>query len=227
MAMTFTVAQYVAQSGAQSLNGSGDPFTSPGFGRGVFRDVYTLARLHDREPDAPTLLSLFQEGFPDGLHLRPEGPEGRAATGALRSRMVELSIDSTCMKQLPQDYLSIYMGPHHLDEAGRMTRRGDDFVSCLNVILKLASDAERRGRCGPLGEYLSVVLPSRLEPFLIWGESRGEGRFYGALAGFTLVYCRMLLSLLPLSTVTDASSIEGGLDFVNRHGAFTDEVARP
>jgi hypothetical protein len=207
MAMTFTVAQYVAISGAQSLDGSSDPFTSPGFGRGVFRDVYTLARLHDREPDAPTLRSLFQDGFPDGLHLRPEGREGRAVMGALRSRMVELSIDNSCMKQLSRDYLSIYMGPHHLDEAGRMTRRGDDFVSCLNVILKLVGDAERRGRSGALGDYLSVVLPSRLEPFLIWGENRGEGRFYGALAGFTLVYCRTLLSLLPLSPVTALSSM--------------------
>jgi len=227
MAMTFTVAQYVAQGGAQSPYSSGDPFASPEFGRGVLRDVYTLSRLHDREPDAPTLRSLFQEGFPDGLHLPPEGREGRAALGALRSCMVELSIDNSCMKQLSRDYLSIYMGPHHLDDAGRMTRRGDDFVSCLNVILKLVGDAERRGRCGALGEYLSVVLPSRLEPFLIWGESRGEGRFYGALAGFTLVYCRTLLSLFPLSAEGECPAIEGDADCAKRYGPFINEVARP
>jgi TorA maturation chaperone TorD len=214
--MTFTVAQYVAQCGAQNTDGSGDPFRSPGFGRGIYRDVHTLARLHDREPDAAALRSLFQEGFPDALHLRPEGRQGRAALSALRSRMVELSIDDGGMGQLSRDYLSIYMGPHHLDDAGRMTRRGDDFVACVNVILRLVGDAERRESSSALADYLSVALPSRIEPFLRWGESRGEGSFYGALAAFTLAYCQMLQDLLPQSP-----------GIAKRCDCFTEEVARP
>lgn len=182
---------------------SSDPFSHPGFGGGVIRDIFTLARLHDREPAPATFHSLFQEGFPDSLYLRPEGGEGRRIVSCLRGHMLDLSIYPEGMGQMCRDYLAIYMGAHGVDAAGRMTRRGDDFVSCLSVLLKLAVDAGHRHRSDQLVDYLSAVYPLRLEPFLEWAQERGEGRFYGALAAFSARYCR---TLLDRSAVGGASS---------------------
>ena len=163
---------------------------------GVLNDVATLVKLHVREPDAPVFRSLMDAGFPDGLYLRPDGRAGREALSRLRSHMVEMSIDPVSLTRLSRDYLSIYMTAHHLDEAGRMTRRGDDFISCLNVLARLSGCGGGHWDCLSLTSYLEAALPTRLDPFLQWAEQKGGDSFYGCLARFTRVYCRELQSWL-------------------------------
>lgn len=170
-------------------------------GMGILHDMSVLVRLHVREPDAPVFRALMTAGFPDGLYLRPDGREGRAALSRLRSHMVELSIDPASLMRLSRDYLAIYMTPHHLDEAGRMTRRGDDFISSLNVLARLSGcGGGHRDRLS-LTSYLEAALPQRIDPFLHWAEQKGGDGFYGCLARFTRVYCRDLQNWLATTRI--------------------------
>jgi|GEM_PF-5904890 len=191
------------------LDTSGDPFANPLCGRAILHDLSILARLHQREVDCWALRALIQDGFPDGVSLPLNGPEAALAVSDLRSTILPLTSEASCLRLLARDYQATYMAPCHLDEAGRMVRRGDRFVSCLNVVLQLASDAQRRGGGGALADYLDRVFLPQLASFRAWVESRGRSGFYGVVAAFSDVYCRELRRRL------------GSLNFGATMGAFS------
>lgn len=192
------LSETIAEGNEEACSFAGEGRSYPMFegGAGIQHDVSALVRLHAREPDAALFRSLMDAGFPDGLYLRPDDRVGRDALSRLRSHMVELTIDPASLLLLSREYLGIYMTPHHLDVAGRMTRRGDDFISSLNVLVRLSGCTGGIWDRLSLASYLETALPTRIDPFLQWAEQKGGDSFYGCLARFTRVYCRDLQSWL-------------------------------
>lgn len=184
-------------------------------GRALLRDLAVLIRLHDREMDGLLVRSLLHEGFPGGLALSFYGADAITAMEGFRHQVLELRDEPASLRRLAREYQATYMVPHHLDSAGRMTRRGDRLVSCLHVVRQLAVDAARRGDGKPLADYLDGALLPQMASFRLWAETRcreegGHCGFYGRLTTFTDIYFRELGRRLGGRAAQAVSILRGG-----------------
>ncbi|HVI51416.1 MAG TPA: hypothetical protein VM661_09425 [Candidatus Sulfotelmatobacter sp.] len=170
--------------------------------------------------DVLAVRALLREGFPDGLALSFHAADAAAAQERLRRQIVALKEDASSLRELARDYQAIYLVPHHLDGAGRMTRRGDRFVSCLHVVRQLADDAARRNDGKSLADYLDAVFLPQLASFRLWTELRGQGGrgvgygaggrgFYGHLTVFSDAYFRELRRRLGNEAIETLSTLKG------------------
>lgn len=77
----------------------------------IAEDLQGLARLHDREPDAPLLQALRDSRFPDGLGLTFRSPHAMEAQAILRAALADLpaTVDSGVTDLLAADYAAIYL----------------------------------------------------------------------------------------------------------------------
>ena len=72
-------------------------------------DLLTLAQLHDRELDVPTVAALKQEQFPASLGLRLQSTTGLEALDMLASVVAELEFDSRQQDEHAADFAAIYL----------------------------------------------------------------------------------------------------------------------
>jgi TorA maturation chaperone TorD len=79
------------------------------FRTAVAIDLMTLAQLHDRELDEPTIRSLQASRFPEGLAFRLEETRARDVLNMLIRAVGELPTDSRGRDELAADFAAIYL----------------------------------------------------------------------------------------------------------------------
>jgi TorA maturation chaperone TorD len=94
----------VAPPGSDLMGAALEDFCSA-----VALDLVTLAQLHDRELDSPTVMALQQERFPRSLAFRLHGDRGRDVLDTLSSVVARLSDDATEQDDLAADFAAIYL----------------------------------------------------------------------------------------------------------------------
>jgi len=72
-------------------------------------DLLTLAQLHNRELDVPTVAALKQEQFPASLALRLKSTTGLEALDMLAQVVAELEFDSQQQDEHAADFAAIYL----------------------------------------------------------------------------------------------------------------------
>lgn len=183
-------------------------------------DAETLARLHDRELDAATLIALKEIGFPDNLALLPQDEESRAAWQFMRNA-VSSAPTFREIDELAAEYAAIYLTGSYgispcesvwLDE-DRLTCREPMFA--LREIYKAAGLAAADWRKRPDDHLVLQLLfiahalhPAASANFLVqmmdehllrWlpdfsarVATRTSQPFYAGLGMLTLAWCREL-----------------------------------
>ena len=79
------------------------------FRAGVALDLMTLAQLHDREIDAPTVAALKRDQFPACLALRLQSEAGKEMLDVVAVAVKELTADALSIDELAADFAAIYL----------------------------------------------------------------------------------------------------------------------
>ena len=101
-------------------------------------DAETLARLHDRELDAPALDALRGLGFPANLALLPAGEATRSAWQEMAAALPSRS-DPAMIDALAVDYAAIYLTGAYRASPTESPWLDDDRLTCQQAMFDLRS----------------------------------------------------------------------------------------
>lgn len=79
------------------------------FGVGIALDLVTLARLHDRELDSHTIVSLKKDGFPGSLAFHLESTQAREAIELTIAGIEAMTTAPEYIDELAADFAAIYL----------------------------------------------------------------------------------------------------------------------
>lgn len=100
-------------------------------------DLDALARLHDRELDAPTVAALRETGFPDSLALIPVGKAGAAAIAEMRIAVAGLTGDARSLELLAADYAGIFLNGACAASPYESVWLHDEHLACQQPMFEL------------------------------------------------------------------------------------------
>lgn len=111
-------------------------------------DAATLARLHDRELDAPTLATLADIGFPDNLALLPPDEAARGAWAAMRAAVPPEPTFSD-IEALAVEYAAVYLTGAYNVSPCESFWLDDDHLHCQQPMFALREVYAAAGLAAP------------------------------------------------------------------------------
>ena len=115
-------------------------------------DAETLARLHDRELDAPTLAALREIGFPNNLALLPQTPEDQLAWQSMAAALTHYIADPPAAADLDAlgvEFAAVYLTGAYNVSPCESFWLDEDHLHCQQPMFELRKVYQAAGLAAP------------------------------------------------------------------------------